>query len=86
MNEETLDLLAQAEAEEGITWAFSSDLTIMVKIIQDSFKIHEALKSGSKANISSAQQSLGYSIEAWETWKRRNIELAMEWKETEAKV
>ena len=86
MNEEALDLLAKAEAEEGITWAFSSDLTIITKITQDAFKIHEALESGDDNAISSARQSLSSSIEAWEAWKRRNIELGMKLQETKAQA
>jgi hypothetical protein len=82
MKQETLDLLTQAEAEEGITWAFSSDLTIITKITQDAFNIYEAIKSGNDDAISTAQESLGSSIEAWEEWKRRNIERGMKWEET----
>lgn len=84
MNQETLDLLAKAEAEEGITWAFSSDLTIIIKITQDAFKIHRALESGNEDAISSARQSLSSSTEAWEAWKRRNIEAAIRLQETKA--
>jgi len=78
MKQETLDLLARAEAEGQkmpITWVFTSDMTVIAEVALDAVKLNNAMKSGNKALISTAQESLRVSVDALEELRRRAMAL-----------